>query len=306
MNQQLEPPKIKFEDRPTFPLITAVIVFLYVFVYWMVANNKIVANDKLIEIWVDHNVWQTTTAVELVRSGKWQQLLSMVVLSTFAQINLWQLVGNMYFTWVFGTIVERRLEFGRYMVLVILGIFAPWLVLGIDTYLKASDSIYYFGPVYLITTILGAYLVFPPEKRIRLGSSMPKPRNEIFRRDPPVDITKKFGISPWNFIVFFVAFEIVAHFFVVNTWTGYDTVRLWPLAAALAIGYGIAWALICSITGVIREGPLKLLALRRYRELMRLDIKHEDALKGTSQALGLPYEKVRDWIAKTKNTMHVR
>jgi hypothetical protein len=56
----------------------------------------------------------------------------------------------------------------------------------------------------------------------------------------------------------------------------------------------------------LKESPMTLSAVKRYHELIDLDVCHEDALKGTARTLGLPYDKVKEWVAKNKGSMRIK
>jgi hypothetical protein len=48
------------------------------------------------------------------------------------------------------------------------------------------------------------------------------------------------------------------------------------------------------------------MCVKMYNDILRLDVGHETAVKGTAHALGLPPERVKEWIAKQKGKMSVR
>ena len=75
---------------------------------------------------------------------------------------------------------------------------------------------------------------------------------------------------------------------------------------SFAIGYAVASMSVNSASQALNEGPLALQALRRYRELMDLDVKHEEALRGTARTLGLSYDKTKELIQKNKNKMRIK
>jgi hypothetical protein len=56
----------------------------------------------------------------------------------------------------------------------------------------------------------------------------------------------------------------------------------------------------------LSEGPLAIQALRRYHELLALDVKHEEALRGTARTLGLSYDKTKELVMKNKGKMRIK
>ncbi|MBX9692822.1 MAG: hypothetical protein K2Z81_10590, partial [Cyanobacteria bacterium] len=70
-------------------------------------------------------------------------------------------------------------------------------------------------------------------------------------------------------------------------------------------GYLITLFMVWSATGDLKEGALKLMVIRRYNDMLKLDINHELAIRGTSLALGLPEDRVKLWIRQQKGKMKV-
>lgn len=299
MSQEVtSPSKIKFEDKPTLPLITGLLVIATVGVYCF--------HLKVIDSWFQSNVWNTETVITLVQSGNWAQLLMTFVWANFAEASFWQTIGNVYFLWVFGTAVEQKVGASRYMTLVLVGLILPWVVLSFDAYHRAGNFTYCFSPIYLLCTLVGAYKIFPSEESARKKSWMPRPRNEIFRREPRPGVADGFRINPLNYIAFFLAFEIGIRFWVLHDHPNFDSARLVPSIVAFGLGYFIALAYAKSATHGVGEGSLKMLVLKCYRELAALDVPHEDAIKGTARSLGLPDDKVREWVAQKKGKLRTK
>jgi transposase-like protein len=46
-------------------------------------------------------------------------------------------------------------------------------------------------------------------------------------------------------------------------------------------------------------------AIKRYNELVDLDVSPDDAIKGTARAMGLPNEQIRDWVTKNKGRLRI-
>jgi hypothetical protein len=87
---------------------------------------------------------------------------------------------------------------------------------------------------------------------------------------------------------------------------GYDIGDLVAAFVSIVIGFALGQLFLQSATASFKEGPLTMEALKRYHELIELDVHHEDALKGTARTLGLPYEKVKEWVAKNKGKLRVK
>ena len=45
---------------------------------------------------------------------------------------------------------------------------------------------------------------------------------------------------------------------------------------------------------------MRLITVKMYNDIIKLDVGHETAIKGTAHALGLPPERVKEWVGKQK------
>jgi hypothetical protein len=245
--------------------------------------------------------------------------MSLLGTTNFAAFNMIHMGLSMYFLWVFGGHIEGKTGSGRYIPLVFFGLTIPWAVLLFDT--ASQPNLVIFGPLFLICTIIGSYLVLPPKPLKRYGTGSVMPKNQIFKKEEKRDPREKYIANPWTFIGVFVAFQAFFHFWcntgILNPMEAgkfllapfgkeYDTFRLLPSLVGLAIGYGMASMSVNSASQALSEGPLAIQALRRYRELLDLDVKHEEALRGTARTLGLSYDKTKELIMKNKNKMRIK
>jgi membrane associated rhomboid family serine protease len=84
----------------------------------------------------------------------------------FLHADVWHLIGNMVFLWIFATNVEDFLGRRRFMLLYILGGLAAALV---HTVLYHYVCLPLIGASGAISAVLGAYLVLFPGTRVRVG-----------------------------------------------------------------------------------------------------------------------------------------
>lgn len=165
----------------------------------------------------------------------------------------------------------------------------------------------------LLCTIIGCYMVFPPVPKSVIGKGNIRPKNEIFRRGERADPLDKYIANPYTFVGVFAAVQVLLHLWITIGFTdyfkpmhGYDVWLLVPSLVCVAFGYGLGQLFLNSATAHFKEGPLTLAALKRYYELMELDVNHDEAIRGTARTLGLPVEKVREWVAKNKGKLRVK
>ena len=103
-----------------------------------------------------------------------------------------------------------------------------------------------------------------------------------------------------------MVYEAGVWFFTKTFSPEYHVMHLYPILGAFFVGYTFALFLVYSATGDLKEGPLKLMTIRRYNDILKLDVGHEMAVRGTSMSMGLPEERVREWVAKQKGKMKIR
>jgi membrane associated rhomboid family serine protease len=305
----LNPPqqKIKFEEQSAPPLLTGMLIVLLVIAYWLISGKDVSA-------YADHS-FKASAVMEYLAAHDYGKLANVWWAGNFGSVNLWQMVGSMYFLGVFGVAVEKRLGAGRYILVLLLGSTIPWVV----QYWDASNpiislfpgehgsklDIMYMGPFFLTCAILGAYVVVAPPKKIDLSGGLPRPRNEIFKKQVQKPVSERYGLNPWTFVNAFFLYQIGMHASMLYLWPGYDVGGMYAAAVAGLIGYGIASYLLASAIETFKDGPMKLEAIRRYNELVDLDVTPEDAIKGSARAMGLPVDQVRLWVTQNKNRLRI-
>lgn len=297
---------IQIETQNEIPWMTLLVIFCMVSIYaWMCTNRMEFWMPHLAaENWMRINGFQAVNVYQWWRDQNWTRLLQQFPVASMASFAGWQLVGNAYFLWVFGAKVEQKLGGGRYLLLCILGMYVPLLALQWDR-LRVVDDNYFYGPLYLIATVLGAAFLFPDKKEIN-DQWFKKSRGEIFQRETNRDPGQKWSKKPMKlFMVLYIAFEIGKYFYSIKITPGFMTFNPYALLTALFLGYGLATFLVWSATGSLQEGPMKLACIRTYNKILKLDVGHETAIRGTSMALGLPEPRVREWVAQQKGKMKV-
>jgi membrane associated rhomboid family serine protease len=263
--------------------------------------------------------WSSGTFNQLFNAHNYVGLASLFATSNFASFNMVQMGFNMYFIWLFGSHVEGKIGSNRYLTILLGGMTIPWLLVLWE--LASQPHLVVFGPLFLICAIIGAYVVIPPKPLKGYGKGNAVVKNKIFREEERKDPRAKYIQNPANFITVFIAVQIFLHFwcttgvpnpmetgkFLLQPFgTQFETLRLLPALLAVAIGYLVAKGAVDSASQALNEGPLAVQALRRYRELLELDVKHEEALKGTARTLGLSYDKTKELVRKNKGKMRIK
>jgi hypothetical protein len=210
--------------------------------------------------------------------------------------------------------VESKLGPPRYLILIMLGMFVPLVALHLDAARTHNDTCY-VGPIYLVCAFIGTYMVFPPIPKSKLAQrEVKQDKHQIYRRGGRPDPLDKYTANPWIFVLTFVIIQAGFHVWITlqkpfwwfEGMIGFDTVSLIPCAAGALIGYLIGIALEQQAVAALKESPMTLMAVKRYHELLDLDVGHEQALAGTARTLGVPVEKVRSWVAKNKGSMRIK
>lgn len=241
---------------------------------------------------------------ELLKSqGQFMPLLNMMFLSTFVSANVVHFLGSAYFLWVFGSLVELRLGYKNFLTLVTLCLLGGWVLQAYDAGLTSYGL--FVGPGLLTAGIIGAYMVFFPEKKINPGGTIGR-STRFFKNEPDPDPSAAFGISPWWIVSAFVVFEIAMHFVLNSLPVRFDNMNLAAAAGAFSIGLACCGILVASASHGVSGNPLKILAVQRYRQLRALDISHEEALEGTARLMCCPVEQVKQWISKGSGALPTR
>jgi len=311
MLQNDENKRFEFQNKDVPAILTAVLVIALFLSYFL---SKSGGPNTHIDAWLLKNVYSLARATEYLDGKNFAGLLGMGYFTVFSSFHLVQMALNMYFFWVFGKHVETKLGAPRYLVLILLGMFLPLVALHFDVIRMHSD-LAYVGPVYLICTIIGTYMVFPPIPKSKMAQrEVRQDKHQIFRRGGRPDPLDKYTANPWIFVLTFVIIQAAFHFWItlpkpfyfIEGMIGFETVDLIPCAAGALIGYLVGLALEQQATAALKESPMTLMAVKRYHELLDLDVGHEQALAGTARTLGIPVEKVRVWVAKNKGSMRIK
>ncbi len=309
-------PKIQFEPQQILPIGSYMLVFICAFMFWQSATA---GNDS----WIMRNCFVVKDMSELFqglqalltatfsgRAGASELFLSnlgkfMAVAfnSTFASLDRVQVFGNVYFLYVFGACLEQRIGNGRFILLVLLSLFVPWPFVLFESG-KLGLNACYFGPFFLLCTLLGATFVFPPERKINT-EWFKSSRGNIFATEPRADMTAKYQFKPTFFMGLFICYEGFMVWLLSHSHPELKVVGIIPGVAALLTGYIIVSVLVWSATGSLKDGPLRLMAVKMYNDILKLDVGHEMAIKGTSMALGLPPERIREWITAQRGKMSI-
>jgi membrane associated rhomboid family serine protease len=308
----LEPPKrkIKFEEKSTIPILTGMLVVFVLTIYCTAQTYK------ASEGWLARNTLTADAFWTAFHKADYSQILNLLLYSDFCTVDVWCLIGGCYFLYLFGGEVERRIGPTRFILLTFIGLTLPWAIWLWDTTMNGpwmfipgetfgKSSVAFFGPSLLTFTILGSYLVLATERKVDLSGGMPRPRNEIFRKKKEVYVADRFGLNPWTFVSAFMIFQGAEYAYMGHFYKGVENVTLFSALGGLAFGYFFAESLLNAAVAGFKDGPLKLEAIKRYNELVDLDVSPDDAIKGTARAMGLPNEQIRDWVTKNKGRLRI-
>ena len=304
--------KVEFDDSVrSAPLFTALMILATLGCYVFSAKKE--------DYWISHYCWSTGAVKDLLQSHDYSQLMNMVGASNFASFNMIHMGLTMYFFWVFGGHIEGKIGTGRYLPLILAGMTLPWLSL---LFVNAGQpNLTIFGAFFLQCAIIGAYVVLPPMPLKRYGTGNFTPKNQIFKVPEKKDMQAKYTANPWMFLAVFGVVQILFHFWcatgIINpfeqgAWLlapfgkNFDTFSVLPALIALGIGWAVSTMTVSSASMALADGPLAIQALRRYHELLALDVKHEEALRGTARTLGLSYDKTKELVLKNKGKMRIK
>ena len=302
---------VEFEDSASKPLFTIMMIMGCLYYY--------IQTGKAVEFALSHNCWSVNNINEAIHASNWVGLGNILLFSNFGSFNMFHMGLSLYFIWVFGSHLEGRLGSGRYLLLVILGMTMPWLVLQWDA--QGVPSTTFFGDSFLCFCMVGGYIIVPPVPLKKFGTGNITQKHVVRKKEHKHDMRAKWIANPWMFIGTFLVAQIGFHFWVTMGVRNpmdptkyfleplsaqFDTFRLLPSIIALGCGYMIAQMAVNSAQQAFNEGPMALSAIKRYRELLELDVKHDDAVKGTARTLGLSYEKTKELINRNKNKMRIK
>jgi membrane associated rhomboid family serine protease len=253
-----------------------------------------------------------------LKEQQYIEILSMLFYSNFLTINIWQSLCSAYFLFTFGFTVERKLGPIRFLSVVILGATIPWIVQFCDVlfnpiwplyfeHLK-SDT-YFFGPAFILCTLASAYKFLTPKKKTHdfyVLQSAKTPATEIFNSSQARPVTEHFGLPPEVLVSGFIVYEIVQRAFVILPWKDLDTIGLYAAIVASLIGWFSGVVVLSGLKDRFSDHPLRYEAVRRYYDLLDLDISSENAITGAAMALGLPDEQVHAWVKADKGKLRTK
>ncbi len=303
------PTKVKFAESNAPPILTCVLILLTIGVFYLAYTGKV-------EPWLSANTFQPIKAIGLFQDKDFLKLATMLGYANFAVLNVWQLLVSIYFVALLGIVVERAIGSPRFFLLIVLGCTIPWAVLSFDVTSTSlailpwdhsyKGSLNFFSPTLLLFSILGAYMVVAPGRKVNLADYRPRERGQIFNNAPQRPLAERFGFKPRTVMVSFVILATGYHVSLSFYYRGlYGSTTMLSCLTAMGIGYGLASVLLLSAVEVVNDSPLKQKALKHYYELVALDINSADAIKGTSRALGLPVEQIAGWVASNKGKMRI-
>jgi membrane associated rhomboid family serine protease len=276
---------------PPPPLVTVILVLLCIWAFFDASSHGVGGGHAL--LFLRAHGFSGAQFYYLTLQGSWDRVAGMLFSATFAQANLWQMLGSIYFIWVFGSAVESRLGAIRFLPLVIVSTVLSWWILGNEV---KSVSPFFIGPGLMIAAIIGMYLNFFPVKKINPGGQLKSYRLFKDQKDP--NPAEAFGISPWWLIVAFVAFEVGMNFMLSSLSIKFSTMTIMSGFAAMLSGFILSFLLVVAATGKIQGNPLKSLAVQRYQQMRKLDMTHDQAIVAVSRLLSVPQEQVKQWVSQ--------
>jgi hypothetical protein len=319
-------PKIQFDAQQVIPICSMMLIVCCASVYVMAAGT----NGSSADLWITNHcfsapkvaaTWNecltllmagmkgTANAFTLL-STRITDLLTTCFIASFASADRYQVVISCYLLWVFGASMEQRLGFARFFMLILMAVLLPWFLVAFQEASRDTSSTYY-GPFFLLSTLVGASFVFPPEKKIN-ANWFKSARGDIFAKAEEVDLMAKYQFKPMLFLTLFIILQAGVYFYNVGLSTyvpafhpGLKTISLLGAAGAVLLGYVSVSLIVWSATGSLKDGPMRLITVKMYNDIIKLDVGHETAIKGTAHALGLPPERVKEWVVKQKGKMRV-
>ncbi|MBX9878708.1 MAG: rhomboid family intramembrane serine protease [Candidatus Obscuribacterales bacterium] len=268
---------------PPTPWITLMLVLMCIFGFYLSQASG--------EHWLKDNAFNCE---KYFQQDNIIAQINYCVLPTFCQINILHMIGSAYFIWIFGSQIELRVGNALMAVIVMITMISGWMSLAQT--LGPIGLPVFVGPAFLTCALLGGYLMLMPGKKTNPMGGNSRYTYRIFARETKMDPLEHFGISPWFLIIGGVAFLVLMHLYLEKTGSVFDVLRLLPCLVSLIIGLVVTSVLVMMITQSVETNPMRALARNRYKELRILDMTHEMAVQGTALALGVPKEKVEEWL----------
>lgn len=301
-------PHVALAERQSMPILTVLLIALLGYFSYVFQSSHN-------EIWISQNLFQSYKVFSLFSEQAYSQLGDILLKSNFVTVNIWQFVASIYFIFLFGMPVERRLGPSRFIFMIILAATLPWIVQFWDimhnpTWPMAFEhpklNIYFTGPAFIICALAGAYITVVPKKKMRelyVLKSNKGGVSEIFNRNVAQPVTEFYGLPAELFVFAFIVYECAQRAFIINSWKTLDTIGLCSALSALFIGWCLSSLVLASHQTTYDEHPLMRKAIKHYYELLDLDVNSENAIKGAAKAVGLPDEQVRTWVKQSKGRL---
>lgn len=303
------------EPPPPKPLVTVLVGLTMVLMTYMAASAS--KFD-----WIAKSAFTAGHMADLLRANDFGGLLSMMSYASMVQFSVWIWPFNAFFLWVFGYVVEKRLKSLHYMVLVAIIMVTGWVA--VYTQAIATPSKMYVGPSMMLFGLLGAYFAYFPKRENKIQQWTKNP-TEIFRNEKEPTTEERYWVSPWMYVIAFVAYQILlqvclnvdkdviierthmsflgpAHNYLFGKLEVFPS-AFQPVAAIINIGVGYAVASVLPMFTVAVKpkrpgGKLQLVVIQHYKELRTLDMTHDQACEGAAKFASVPLDIARDWIAK--------
>ncbi len=148
--------------RSTWPFITAMIIAVNCFVFFLELSAGPVQREQIIATYAMIPA-RSTAFVSGLPVGFAGGVLTLFT-SMFLHGGWMHLIGNMWFLWIFGDNVEDRVGHGRYLLLYLAGGLAGALT---HWSFNAASQVPTVGASGAIAAVMGAYLITFPGARIR-------------------------------------------------------------------------------------------------------------------------------------------
>jgi len=272
---------------PVTPWVSATMLIIMLFLLYQSQGHGL--------LWLKFNSFCPGKFDLYLTQHQYWPMINNMFFAAFCPANIWAMLGNAYFLWVFGSTVELRLGTSKYLSLIAVCLFGGWLI---QAYAAGFTSQGLFvGPSLLTAGVIGAYMIFFPEKKINPGGSIGR-STKFFKNEPDPDPSAAFGVSPWWLLIAFVAYQSFIHFMLWNLPVRFDNMTIVAGVGTFLTGLASCGILVAAAAHGVSGNPLKILAIQRYRQLRALDLSHDDAVDGTARLMSCPVEQVREWIAK--------
>jgi len=167
MNNQNPNKPVELLERKSPPILTGILILLVLVCSFLCQS----AHNAL---WLHEHAFQANKILSMLIEQKYGQILAIIFYANFTTINIWQTVFSIYFLFTFGFPMESRFGPTRFVYLIILSTTLPWLIQYWDVnfnpvwhvyFEHPKADTYFFGPVYILAALAGAYMTLIPRKK---------------------------------------------------------------------------------------------------------------------------------------------